>query len=61
MSWATIEKTRLQIEARKRELDKEIAERQAEIHNLNIEWNKTCDEADQILAASCALLRRQAI
>lgn len=51
MNWRTIEKTRRDIEIRKKVLEDEIATREAEIRNLDWEWAQTCNEADQLLAA----------
>jgi len=49
--WGALERTRQTIERRQRELRSEIAEREAELTNLVEEWDRTCDEADQILGA----------
>lgn len=50
-SWSAIERTRQAIEQRKKVLEREIAERKAEIDNLDWEWDQTCKDADQLMNA----------
>jgi hypothetical protein len=48
-SWRAIERLRQTISSRRKALLLEIAQREAEIVNLDWEWDKTCDEADKLL------------
>jgi hypothetical protein len=51
LCWSGIEKTRQDIQRRKKALLQKISAMEAEMTNLDWEWDRTCDEADQLLEA----------
>lgn len=48
MNWREIEITRRTIEDRQKVLRQEIKVREDELHNLDVEWDRTCDHADRL-------------